>query len=118
MLMRMVDATAFGSFDALCLPDSSDFSPQTLAASFQVMPARSQSSLVRAWLKLSATPDSGIGCATWGSGIASAAAPQTLAASFQVIPALSQSSLLKGCRKISVEYAMHTFALSFHAISP
>src|SRR5262245_895996 len=46
--------------------------PQTLAASFQVMPALSQSSLVRGWLKLSATSDSGIGCTTSASGIASA----------------------------------------------
>ena len=72
--------------------------PQTLAASFQVMLALSQSSLVRGWLKLSAT--------------------QTLAASFQVIPALLQSSLVKGCRKTPVESVMHTFALSFDAISP
>src|SRR4029450_3504346 len=70
-----------------------DAAPQTLAPSFQVMPALSQSSLVRAWLKLSATSDSRIGCAIWGSGIVSAAwdaAPQTLAPSFQGMPALSQ----------------------------
>src|SRR6516225_10040550 len=99
MLMRMVDATAFGSFDAVWVADSSDFSSQTLAASFRVMLALPHSWFVRGWLNVSAIADSGIGCATSGSGIASAAcdaAPQTLAASFQVILALSQSSLVRG----------------------
>src|SRR6516165_6098997 len=80
MLMTMVGA--------LGASPTSDFSPHTLALSFHLMPALSQSLRVRGWLKTSAAFRFGFRSAEPDA--------HTLALSSHDIVAFSQSDLVKG----------------------